>query len=48
MPTQAIQSDALTQLREEQRQQPAPSNTQYGWLWVEDGQEPTVPVGTSA
>jgi hypothetical protein len=21
------------------------SSEQYGWLWVEDGREPTVPVG---
>ena len=37
--------DKLTQLREEYRRHPAPSNTQYGWVWVEDGREPTVPVG---
>ncbi len=43
---QAIKADKLTQLREEYRKQPAPSNTQYGWVWVEDGREPTVPVGT--
>jgi predicted TIM-barrel fold metal-dependent hydrolase len=42
---QAIQSDRLTRLREEYRQDPSPSNTQYGWLWVGDDQEPTVPVG---
>ncbi len=41
----AIQADKLTQLREEYRQDPAPSNTQYGWVWLEDGKEPTVPVG---
>jgi len=40
----AIQADKLTQLREEYRQHPAPSNTQYGWVWVGDD-EPTVPVG---
>jgi hypothetical protein len=22
------------------------SPEQYGWVWVEDGKEPTVPVGT--
>ncbi len=42
---QAIKADKLTQLREEYRRNPSPSNTQYGWLWVEDGREPTVPVG---
>jgi predicted TIM-barrel fold metal-dependent hydrolase len=42
---QAIKADKLTKLKEEYRQNPAPSNTQYGWVWVEDGHEPTVPVG---
>jgi predicted TIM-barrel fold metal-dependent hydrolase len=42
---QAIKADRLTKLQEEYRRQPAPSNTQYGWIWVEDGGEPTVPVG---
>jgi hypothetical protein len=42
---QAIQSDRLTQLREEYRQNPSPSNTQYGWVWVDDGHEPTTPIG---
>jgi predicted TIM-barrel fold metal-dependent hydrolase len=42
---QAIKADKLTQLREEYRRNPAPSNTQYGWVWV-GGDEPTVPVGT--
>jgi predicted TIM-barrel fold metal-dependent hydrolase len=41
----AIKTDKLTQLREEYRQNPAPSNTQYGWVWVGDG-PPTTPVGT--
>ena len=41
----AIQADRLTQLRDERRQNPAPSNTQYGWLWVDDGRDPTLPVG---
>jgi predicted TIM-barrel fold metal-dependent hydrolase len=40
-----IRADRLTQIREEYRRDPAPSNTQFGWVWVEDGQEPTVPVG---
>ena len=41
----AIKADKLTMLREEYRRDPQPSNTQFGWLWVEDGQVPTVPVG---
>jgi predicted TIM-barrel fold metal-dependent hydrolase len=41
----AIQTDRLTQLREEYQQNPSPSNTQFGWVWVDDGREPTVPVG---
>jgi predicted TIM-barrel fold metal-dependent hydrolase len=40
----AIKTDKLTQLREEYRQRPAPSNTQYGWVWVGD-EPPTTPVG---
>ncbi len=42
----AIKADKLTQLKQEYRQNPTPSNTQYGWVWVEDGREPTVPVGS--
>jgi predicted TIM-barrel fold metal-dependent hydrolase len=42
---QAIKADKLTKLREEFRRHPQPSNTQYGWVWVPDGREPTVPVG---
>jgi len=41
----AIHADKLTQIREEYRHDPCPSNTQYGWVWVDDGTEPTVPVG---
>jgi len=41
----AIKTDKLQALREEYRQDPSPSHTQYGWVWVEDGTEPTVPVG---
>lgn len=42
----AIKADKLTQLKDEYRRNPAPSNTQYGWIWVDDaGREPTVPVG---
>jgi predicted TIM-barrel fold metal-dependent hydrolase len=40
----AIKADRLSQLRQEYQQAPAPSNTQYGWVWVGDG-EPTIPVG---
>jgi predicted TIM-barrel fold metal-dependent hydrolase len=43
----AIKADKLTRLRKEYRTNPAPSNTQFGWVWVdEDGKEPTVPVGS--
>jgi predicted TIM-barrel fold metal-dependent hydrolase len=42
---QAIKVDRLTALRQELRQNPAPSNTQYGWVWVDDTREPTIPVG---
>jgi predicted TIM-barrel fold metal-dependent hydrolase len=42
---QAIKTDRLTALRQELRQNLSPSNTQYGWVWVDDGREPTVPVG---
>lgn len=41
----AIRADRLSQLREEYRRDPWPSNTQYGWVWSEDGRDPTVPVG---
>jgi hypothetical protein len=44
----AIQTDRLTQLREEYQRDPFPSNRQFGWVWVEDGTEPTVPVGELA
>jgi predicted TIM-barrel fold metal-dependent hydrolase len=44
----AIKADKLSQLREEYRCNPAPSNTQYGWVWVDDGREPTAPVGAEA
>ena len=42
---QAIQADKLSDLRRHYRQNPTPSNTQYGWVWVGDGGEPTLPVG---
>ncbi len=41
---QAIKADKLSRLREEYRRAPAPSNTQYGWVWVGDD-DPTAPVG---
>ncbi|HYV39246.1 MAG TPA: amidohydrolase family protein [Gemmataceae bacterium] len=41
----AIKADKLTGLREEFRRNPQGTNTQYGWVWTEDGGEPTVPVG---
>jgi hypothetical protein len=43
----AIKADKLTDLRRDYRQNPSPSNTQYGWVWVDDDREPTVPVGVS-
>ncbi len=42
---QAIKADKLTKLRQEYLQHPEPSNTQYGWVWVGEGEEPTIPVG---
>jgi predicted TIM-barrel fold metal-dependent hydrolase len=41
----AIEVDRLTQLRDESRRNPAPSNTQYGWVWVGGRRRPTIPVG---
>ena len=41
----AIKSDKPTQLREDSRRDPHPSNTQYGWLWVGPGEPPPGPVG---
>ncbi len=42
----AIKADKLTLFQEEYRRDPMPSNTQFGWVWVDDGKEPTVPVGS--
>jgi predicted TIM-barrel fold metal-dependent hydrolase len=42
---QAIKADKLTQYREDSRKNPQPSNTQYGWLWVGEGEPPPGPVG---
>jgi predicted TIM-barrel fold metal-dependent hydrolase len=41
----AIKADKLTRLRDEYQRNPSPSNTQFGWVWVDDGREPTAPVG---
>jgi predicted TIM-barrel fold metal-dependent hydrolase len=41
----AIEHDRFSQLKREYDRNPRPSNTQYGWVWEEDGGEPTVPVG---
>jgi predicted TIM-barrel fold metal-dependent hydrolase len=43
----AIRADRLTRLRERLRGEPdMRSNTQYGWVWLDDDQrEPTTPVG---
>jgi hypothetical protein len=41
----AIKADKLTQLRERYRENPTPTNTQYGWVWTDEEHEPTVPVG---
>jgi hypothetical protein len=42
----AIKADRLSQIRERLRDDPtARSNTQYGWVWVGDGSDPTTPVG---
>jgi predicted TIM-barrel fold metal-dependent hydrolase len=42
----AIKADKLTQMKEEYRKNPIPSNTQFGWVWSDDGREPTTPVGS--
>jgi predicted TIM-barrel fold metal-dependent hydrolase len=41
----AIRSDRLTGLREEFRHNPQALQTQYGWVWTDEGKEPTLPVG---
>jgi hypothetical protein len=43
---QAIKADKLTRLREEYQRDPAPSHTQFGWVWTDDATQLTVPVGT--
>lgn len=42
----AIRSDKLSQLKSEYQQDPWPSLTQYGWIWV-GNEPPVVPVGTA-
>jgi hypothetical protein len=43
---QAIKADKLSALRAGRRYDPATrSNMQYGWVWVDDGRDPTTPVG---
>jgi hypothetical protein len=41
----AIKADKLSLFRQEYQRDPSPSHTQYGWIWVADGQQPTTPVG---
>ena len=42
----AIKADKLSALRDGRRYDPATrSNTQYGWVWVDDSRDPTTPVG---
>jgi predicted TIM-barrel fold metal-dependent hydrolase len=42
----AIKADKLAGLRLERRNDPnSPSNTQFGWVWLGEHDEPTVPVG---
>jgi predicted TIM-barrel fold metal-dependent hydrolase len=40
----AIKADKLTRITAEYGQDPSPSHTAYGWVWVGDG-PPAVPVG---
>lgn len=43
----AIKADTLSLLREGRRYDPSTrSNAQYGWVWADDGRDPTVPVGS--
>ncbi|HYV38043.1 MAG TPA: amidohydrolase family protein [Gemmataceae bacterium] len=41
----AIKVDKLTSFRDERRNNPDPSNTQYGWEWTDYRRTMTVPVG---
>lgn len=41
----AIAKDKLSDLRREYQKNPWPSNTQYGWVWVDEpGQQPSIPI----
>lgn len=43
---QAIAADRLSQIRQDYLKNPWPSNTQYGWVWVDEpGKTPSIPVG---
>jgi predicted TIM-barrel fold metal-dependent hydrolase len=43
---QAIEGDKLSQMCREYRKNPSPSNTQYGWVWLDEpGKEPQPPIG---
>jgi predicted TIM-barrel fold metal-dependent hydrolase len=43
---EAIKADKLSALRGGRRYDPASrTNTQYGWVWRDDGRAPTTPVG---
>jgi predicted TIM-barrel fold metal-dependent hydrolase len=43
---QAIKADKLSAFTRGRRYDPASrSNTQYGWIWVDDSRDPTTPVG---
>lgn len=41
----AIRADRLSQLRDENRRDPHPSNTQFGWVWSDEASAPEAPVG---
>jgi uncharacterized protein len=42
----AVADDRLSRLKEGYARRPAPSNTQFGWIWQEEpGREPSAPVG---
>jgi hypothetical protein len=45
----AIEHDRFTQLRRVYQRDPSPSNTQFGWVWVDEpGRTPEPPVGPGA
>ncbi len=41
---QEIEHDKFSQWRHDYLKHPHPSNTQYGWVWQEDGNSPTIPI----